>query len=393
MTQISLAQQTMVQLVDEEAEALYSTKINVNCPFKYYDAGKKVWWVINGPNGSFPFTICQECYHTGRFGDKDISIKKDLKPMILVNMPCNCDGRKLFDGYPISFGNGWFCGLYSVTPYISMLKTDYNYDKDKMCIDISFPFQTAKYAICLYSDNIIYPENIICEIAEEHVTHKTVLTPNPNQEGGHNMTIHNNNNENNSFNFVFDNTLPLNKFTVKIYDTTEDLTDELNSITDDFAIPEYSELASPNGEEAVKKQLIKPIIVKGKKIKKPIKKLPDITAAAEKLLLEKVLEDGNSEKYVTISEHYQHFDPLPTPLTFSSLGLSSSSLYSGFGSSLLHPSGLTTLPKISIETRRKTNHKINKKLLFEFDITPRHIDDPAPVNTAEPEYTEQTIII
>ncbi|AYV80650.1 MAG: hypothetical protein Harvfovirus4_14 [Harvfovirus sp.] len=446
-------QKVMIKLEAEEAEALYGTKINTQCPVKYYDGTKKVWWVIHGENddASLPYTICQDCYHEGRFGEKDASVKKDLKAVMLVNLLCNCDGRKLFDGFPISFGNGWFCGIYSVTPYTSLLKTDYNYEKDVMCMDVCFPFQVAKYAICLYTENISFPENIFCEITDDCSTFKANVTANPIPEGGYNIMIHNLSGGLSGYNFVFDNTLAVSRYRVKVYDMTEDL-----SVADIV-----------DAEEPVKKGVVKSKIKQIVKGKKTIKESLN-AELVEKIKVSQVDAQGFYDEAITaedqaLAHEYGSYIPLnpfssfgmksfmgenviddvwpvgamgameplgvgpigpvgvtgvmgatgpglppavapvapvpeasvelfPPPLSFSSLAISSNSPYGVYGPQLTAP--MIKLPNKLAYKKPLPPKKINKKLLFEFDITPRHIDDPPRYTNTEPEeYTEQTVFI
>lgn len=67
-----LANNIIIKL-KKEAEALYSTGIGNDCPYKYFNQDRKVWWVIDNYTNNFTYTICQECYHKNNSGDRDIS--------------------------------------------------------------------------------------------------------------------------------------------------------------------------------------------------------------------------------------------------------------------------------------------------------------------------------
>lgn len=213
-----ITNKTMITLNKSEADALYSTGINNDCPYKYFDSNRKVWWSIIGESGDLPYTLCQNCYHNDNFGEKDSSIKEQLVPLMLVNVLCNCDGKTMEDGFPINFGNGWKLGIYGIEPSIHIINTTYNIVDNKFLIDASFPFDNCKFILNFrvstsYSINEL---NTKCEIIRDGRTFKTILLSGDKTDFDDNISICDSFDEDNFYKFIFNKSINV-KFTVKFY--------------------------------------------------------------------------------------------------------------------------------------------------------------------------------
>lgn len=220
-----LSKRIIIEIRNEEAEALYGTGINNECPYKHYNPDRKIWWALMGPGGRLPFTLCQECYHNNIFGDKDASIKPLLKPLLLVGVPCNCDGRKMTEGFPINFGNGWMMGIYTQTPKIGIVGTEYVYSNDKFSIDAVFPHEKCDFMLNFHTETITDANDIVCEIRRD-VDYKTLIMSSATEDGGINLNVLGNPGlpslmtAGSYFNFKFDRVTTRDKFTVRIFSQT-----------------------------------------------------------------------------------------------------------------------------------------------------------------------------
>ena len=218
----------IIKLDTEEAEALYATSINNECPYKCYYSGKRVWWAIIESSKSLPYTLCQDCYHNNRFGDKDISIKKNLKPIMICNIACNCDGVKLLDGFPITLNNGWRCALMTVSPKMTLIKNDYIYMDKKLLIEAEFPFLSCKWVLNFYFPNnnleAVFGFLLLCEVTDSENQNilSSVLTVYPLQETGYVLSLLTPDTMN-SHKFLYDKAFSrgINKLTFKIYKSEE----------------------------------------------------------------------------------------------------------------------------------------------------------------------------
>jgi hypothetical protein len=110
-----------IYLDEYEADALYKTGLNNECPGGVFYPQKKVWWIIENPDGSLPYTLCQSCYHNNEFGEKDATIKPTLKPVLMKGMHCCCDGITSNDAFPFVI-NGNRIGIYETKPHVGLLK-------------------------------------------------------------------------------------------------------------------------------------------------------------------------------------------------------------------------------------------------------------------------------
>ena len=187
----------MIEMKKEEAEALYKSGINNDCPSKYYNPARKIWWSIPDPKGRLPYTLCQECYHSNRFGEynsKDITtFKESLVPMLINGIPCNCDGTTQTQGFPINFENGWTLGIYTVQPTISIIKTDTTYIDGRVCIDA--PLENydnddeCELALNFSTDSFTTPNDVVCEIEDGNKKFSTLVRCTMSQEGYYNFNI------------------------------------------------------------------------------------------------------------------------------------------------------------------------------------------------------------
>jgi hypothetical protein len=179
----------VIRLREEEAEALYKTGINNSCPYKYFSPQRKVWWAIADQNGNFPYTICQDCYHNNNFGDKDISIKKDLAPVMLVNMPCNCDSRKTEEGFPINIGNGWLLGMYVLEPEVGILNTDCTYLNGRLSIDLPIKYDSCNILLNFKASISCSPNDLRCSVINDGVKQQALLSYVSFEDGDQNIVV------------------------------------------------------------------------------------------------------------------------------------------------------------------------------------------------------------
>lgn len=71
---------------------------------------------------------------------------------MLMNMPCNCDGRSIQEGFPINFGNGWMLkNIYNLSN--SIVKTEEIYINGKLLIDL---LNMKIVNLCLILNLILY---------------------------------------------------------------------------------------------------------------------------------------------------------------------------------------------------------------------------------------------
>jgi len=211
----------MIPLKKEEADALYSTGIGNNCPYKYFNPEKKVWWVISGPNGNLPYTLCQDCYHSNRFGQKDESIKDEIVPLLLVNVPCNCDGRSIQEGFPINIGNGWLLGIYTSQPKITVINTDYSYINGRLSIDAPFDYDFCEFMLNFKASIPHSYNKIKLEIVDEGHTYQTLALGAGFDDGDQNIVFIGNPKNASFYRFTFNKSSDISsvskKFTVKVY--------------------------------------------------------------------------------------------------------------------------------------------------------------------------------
>lgn len=112
---------TFIRLTYEEACVLWemNNESNLNsCPGGYHTPERKIWWGLM-ISGKFIYSICQTCYHNNRFGNNNMTIKSQLKPYIVENMLCNCDGLTEEEAYPSIFINDnhkIMVGVYNILP-------------------------------------------------------------------------------------------------------------------------------------------------------------------------------------------------------------------------------------------------------------------------------------
>lgn len=144
-----MKKESIFKLMPNEANALYGANINNECPMKYHTDERKVWWTSDFFN--LPYTLCQNCYHVGNYGEKDVSIKNSLVPVLTSNLDCNCDGVKNEIGYPQQLSENWRIGIYLTSPSISLLDTHiYNENSTNFKLTAWTNYNICKYAICLY---------------------------------------------------------------------------------------------------------------------------------------------------------------------------------------------------------------------------------------------------
>jgi len=137
-------------LEKDEAEALFTTGINNDCPAGFFCPTRKVWWVIEGENGSFPYTLCQKCYHNNNFGEENESVKELLQPVMMQGVPCSCDGIKQEDAFPINY-NDYKIGIYEIQPKTVLL----NGTKEDDNIIIATEEDKFTYAICIICYDLV----------------------------------------------------------------------------------------------------------------------------------------------------------------------------------------------------------------------------------------------
>lgn len=170
MASIAYGKQLKLYLEKEEAEALYSTGINNDCPAGFFCPTKKVWWVIENENGNYPYTLCQNCYHNNNFGEQTEDVKDLLQPLFLQSIPCCCDGIKQNDAFPLFLdGNNDFrIGIYQLHPKIVLIngvKNENNNNNNDLVIDISVPEEKIIYVICILCLNVnIDPSDVVNKI-------------------------------------------------------------------------------------------------------------------------------------------------------------------------------------------------------------------------------------
>ena len=141
-----------IELTKSEANAFYKSNIGNDCPLKYFIPFRKIFWTLSTNNNPLSYTVCQNCYHNNKFGDKDISIKDKLKPYMVINAPCNCDGITNEKGLPINVNNKWLMGIYSINnSNVSLLNSTISYKNNILYINSYTSLNRCNYSIYLYS--------------------------------------------------------------------------------------------------------------------------------------------------------------------------------------------------------------------------------------------------
>ena len=219
---------TIIPLEIEEAEAFYASGIGNSCPFKYVTSKRKIWWAMQDEKNEFPYTLCQDCYHNN---NNDKFLKDKLKPVMLIDLPCNCDGVTNEQGFPINLGKGWLLGIYTLKPQISIVNADYiyvncvydNVQQNRLLIDVPFVHNSCDFALNLNLNlKINNPgQLIICDIIEANINYPATVTEAGFDNGDHNIQLHGDDTKANSaYKFSFnknDNVKTSSrKFTVKV---------------------------------------------------------------------------------------------------------------------------------------------------------------------------------
>jgi len=159
-----LASKYYISISEKEALEFYKEKYASDCPFKYFTSDKKIWWaVINGDN--LPYTLCNDCYFNNRFGDSDVSIKLQLKPIFTYNLSCNCDGRTFDESFPLNLGDGWKLAVYATSPKLKLLKMgNIDINNNVQIATAYIDLKESEYEIWLGHSLLESIENITCEL-------------------------------------------------------------------------------------------------------------------------------------------------------------------------------------------------------------------------------------
>ena len=218
----------IIPLDIEEAEAFYASGIGNSCPFKYFTSERKIWWVIQDANDKFPYTLCQDCYHSNSekvYNDKPI--KDKLKSVMLMNILCCCDGVTDMQGFPINLGNGWLLGIYTLRPKISIVNADYiyvncvhdNVQQNRLLIDVPFVHDLCDFMLNFKIHNIDIDWLISCDIIESNTNYRAAATEVGFPDGDHNIRLFGAEAHSSHYKFSFnknDNVKISRKFTLKI---------------------------------------------------------------------------------------------------------------------------------------------------------------------------------
>ena len=146
MTNISFGKKVDLSLAKDEGLVLYNSGINNECPGGVFSPSKRVWWVIHNTTETekYSYTLCQTCYHNNVFGEKDESIKDQLKPVFLQGICCCCDGIKSNEGFPFVFDK-FRIGIYSGLPKTQQLFAT----KDGNTLYVKTNEKKMTYIICV----------------------------------------------------------------------------------------------------------------------------------------------------------------------------------------------------------------------------------------------------
>lgn len=172
MTSMSYTKSVKIYLEKEEADALYTTGINNECPAGFFTPMRKVWWVIESDDGSLPYTLCQTCYHENHFGEENESVKDMLKPIMMAGMPCSCEGVKYVDAFPINY-NDYKIGIYKITPKTVLM----NGTKNDDTVNILTSDENFSYAISIICPNlnIDSSESFECKMFDQNNVAENVI--------------------------------------------------------------------------------------------------------------------------------------------------------------------------------------------------------------------------
>lgn len=139
---------------------------------------------------------------------------------MLLNYPCNCDGRSIDDGFPIIIKHNWRLGIYVTEPTTDLVKTNYSYIDNKLCIDVPFENDVCTYALN-FKTNLFQSNNqscsIKCNVIENDRSYNIAMFSNMFIDGDQNIVIGCANLGSNFYDFTFCKTMK-RKFTVKVHE-------------------------------------------------------------------------------------------------------------------------------------------------------------------------------
>ena len=149
----------IIELTNEEAEALYNSKVNIECPMKVHSRKRRIWWTTLEDNNCLSYTLCQSCYHNNNIEKKGL-----LKPIMTIDLPCNCDGETNNDKtnktdddgyYPILLTDNLKLGIYMTDPNTKLFNVDQNMEItrngfNEVNVTIYTDLTEFDYAYCMF---------------------------------------------------------------------------------------------------------------------------------------------------------------------------------------------------------------------------------------------------